>query len=71
MIRFESFRTNIGYCHIGNENLVLSLDNDIEKVSEILLFKHNGIIFLKLVFAIGLFFFSYDNFNNHKITEGI
>lgn len=68
---FESFKTNKGFCHISNEKIVFSLDNSTEKVSDIEILKHNVKSFLKLVFAIGLFYFSYESFNNHKMYEGI
>jgi hypothetical protein len=68
---FESFKTTKGFCHINNEKIVFSLDNFTEKVSDIEMLKHNTKCILKLAFAISLFYFSYESFNNHKIYNGI
>lgn len=67
---FESFTTTKGFCHISNQKLIFSLDNCTYKVSDIELLMHNLKSVVKLFFAIGLFCFSYQSFDNNKIYSG-
>lgn len=69
-MNFQSFKTNIGYCHIDKENVIFSLDNDIEIVSDSFIVKHNGKKIVKFILAVILFLISYDSFNNDKKLEG-
>lgn len=70
-MNFQSFKTNIGYCHIDNENVIFSLDNDFEITSDSLIIRQNGKNFIKFIFIVLLFFLSYDSFINDKKLGGI
>jgi hypothetical protein len=70
-MNFETFKTTIGYCHINNETVVLSLDHTTTIVSDNFIYSQYGKSIIKILFIVLLSFFSFNEFKSVNIIAGI
>lgn len=70
-MNFETFKTTIGYCHINNETVVLSLDHTTTIVYDNFTYSEYGKSIIKIIFVVLLSFFSFNEFKNDNIIAGI